>query len=167
MAVRVSEADFDLAGEYQHLREKAGNGCGAIVQFVGLVRDFNTLISTDDATQDARKANVITLELEHYAGMTESVIDAICTDAQSRWDIAEPSVIHRVGRLAPGDQIVMVSVASAHRAHAFSACEFIMDQLKTNAPFWKKERHLDANTESTTWLSMKDNDKARARRWDK
>jgi len=149
LPVIVSESDFNIAEEYERLR--AGTP-GAIVQFIGLVRDFN------------QGTEVQTLELQHYAGMTEAVIEDICTQAQQRWNISEPTVIHRVGKLQPTDQIVFVAVASDHRADAFSACEFVMDQLKTNATFWKKEKGSD-NTNA--WLAMKDSDCQRAQRWEK
>ncbi len=152
MPVIVSESDFNIAEEYERLRASTDNTPGAIVQFVGLVRDFN---------QDGE---VQTLELEHYAGMTEAVIGDICTQAQQRWNISEPTVIHRVGKLQPTDQIVLVAIASSHRADAFAACEFVMDQLKTNATFWKKEKR---SGHTDDWLAMKDSDRQRAQRWEK
>ena len=161
MSVWVTETDFQLNDEYEQMRS-ASNGIGAVVQFVGLVRDFN------HAGDPQASSNVATLELQHYPGMTEQVINEICTDATTRWDIVEPRVIHRVGKLTPGDQIVLVSVGSAHRANAFAACEFIMDQLKTKATFWKKELRSPENAPSqlqSEWLSMKESDKQRAERW--
>ena len=154
MSVRVTASDFDLTEEYAALRERAGKRAGAIVQFVGLVRDFN------------EEADVQVLELQHYQGMTESIIEEICVEACSRWDITEPLVIHRVGPLKPGDQIVLVSVASIHRDQAFSACEFIMDQLKTKATFWKREQRSD-NEDERSWLDIKESDLERAQRWEK
>jgi len=152
--VSVTQADFQLSQEYDNLRVQLGKRLGAIVQFVGLVRDFN----------ESNDVNV--LELQHYPGMTERVITEICSEAKSRWDIFEPQVIHRVGKLAPGDQIVLVSVGSAHRKDAFSACEFIMDQLKTKATFWKKEFRNNAEEEAQ-WLETKTSDHSRAERWNK
>lgn len=153
MPVLVTETDFDISQEYERSRARALSTPGAIVQFVGLVRDFN---------QDK---NVHALELQHYAGMTESVIEDICQEAQQRWEVAEPTVIHRIGKLQPKDQIVLVSVASDHRADAFAACEFIMDQLKTKATFWKKEMRAEDAGDSETWLEMKESDRNRAARW--
>lgn len=153
LSVSVTKSDFKIEQEYARLRELAGKRCGAIVQFVGLVRDFN------------EDADVRILELQHYEGMTESIIEDVCTEARSRWEIAEPLVIHRVGPLEPGDQIVLVSVASTHRDQAFSACEFIMDQLKTKATFWKRERRAD--NDNYRWLEMKETDRTRAKRWTK
>ena len=154
MSVSVTESDFNLGEEYQKTLDRSPELPGAVVQFVGLVRDFN---------QDTE---VVSLELQHYSGMTESVIEDICNDARRRWSISEPSVIHRVGKLKPRDQIVLVSVASAHRSAAFSACEFIMDQLKTKATFWKKETRRQDGKNSCRWLAMKDSDNQRAKRWD-
>ena len=126
MTVRVQEADFDLNAELTALR--AGDPrIGALASFVGLVRDIND------------GAGVSEMTLEHYPGMTEKALEAIVAEAQGRWDIYGTLVIHRVGPLVPGDRIVLVGVASAHRGEAFQACEFIMDYLKTRAPFWKKE----------------------------
>lgn len=155
MSVLVTKADFDVGLEYERLRQRVGNQNGAIVQFVGLVRDF------------FEDSDVRLLELQHYEGMTESVITEICEEAKSRWAIDEPIVIHRFGRLAPGDQIVLASVASAHREHAFAACEFIMDQLKTKATFWKRELRSDEDGDAYHWLEMKDTDRQRAERWSK
>lgn len=155
MPVLVTESDFDLAAEYRNSLDRAKDTPGALVQFVGLVRDFN------------QGDGVATLELQHYPGMTESVIEDICVQATQRWKIDEPTVIHRFGRLQPKDQIVLVSVTSAHRADAFAACEFIMDQLKTKATFWKKEQPNKDAKNSEHWLEMKESDRQRAQRWDK
>jgi len=122
MTVRVQTEDFDLAQEVQQLR--AGNGkVGGIVTFVGTVRDLN------------EGANVSEMELEHYPGMTEQSIEAIIEQAKARWPIYDALVIHRVGPLKPLDQIVLVAVTTSHRGEAFAACEFIIDYLKTEAPF--------------------------------
>ena len=124
--VRVQAGDFDLGHELARLR--AGDArVGAVVSFVGLVRDMN-----DGAAVSA-------MELEHYPGMTERALQDIVEQAQARWPLMGAIVIHRVGPLKPRDQIVLVAVASAHRGEAFDACEFIIDYLKTDAPFWKKE----------------------------
>ena len=126
MSVRVQNADFDAGAEIARLR--AGNArIGAVASFIGVVRDVN----------DGDR--VAGMTLEHYPGMTERSIEAIITEARTRWSIDDALVIHRVGRLAPLDQIVLVVVTSAHRGDAFAACEFLMDYLKTRAPFWKNE----------------------------
>ncbi|MEI7565486.1 MAG: molybdenum cofactor biosynthesis protein MoaE, partial [Burkholderiaceae bacterium] len=126
MAVRIQTADFDLSTEIAALR--AGDlEVGAIVSFVGTVRDMN------------EGSQVNSMELEHYAGMTEKALADIIVEAKSRWSIHEALVIHRIGKMLPGEQIVLVAVTGQHRGEAFAACEFIMDYLKTAAPFWKKE----------------------------
>ena len=127
MTVRVQSEDFDAGAEMARLR--AGDpGVGAIATFVGVVRDLN------------EDASVTTLTLEHYPGMTEKALDAIVAEARARFTIRDALVVHRVGTLKPTDQIVLVVVTSAHRGDAFDACRFLMDSLKTRAPFWKKEQ---------------------------
>ena len=148
MTVRVQTADFDVGTEIARLR--AGDkAVGAVATFVGIVRDVN------DATQ------VSGLTLEHYAGMTEAALEDIVAEARRRFDIRDALVVHRVGALAPGDQIVLVAVTSAHRGMAFDACEFVMDYLKTRAPFWKKERRPDGER----WVEARASDEEAARRW--
>ena len=148
MAVRVQTGDFDIGAEIAQLR--AGDtGVGAVAAFVGTVRDVN------DASQ------VSGLTLEHYAGMTEAALEAIVDEARRRFDIRDALVVHRVGPLAPGDQIVLVVVTSAHRGTAFDACEFVMDYLKTRAPFWKKERRPDGER----WVDARASDDEAAQRW--
>jgi len=140
MRVSVQWEDFDSGRE---LRQLAGDGkVGAIASFVGLVRD-------------------VPMTLEHYAGMTEREIAKIVEEASTRWQVMDATVIHRYGELQPADQIVLVAVASAHRGDAFAACEFIMDYLKTRAPFWKKEQR----GESPAWVEAKASDDAAAERW--
>ena len=146
--VRVQEADFDTGRELDVLTS-GRTDVGALASFVGLVRDAN----------DGRAVGG--LSLEHYPGMTEAALAEICEQAHARWDILGTLVIHRVGRLAPGDRIVLVGVAGAHRGDAFEACEFIMDYLKTRAPFWKKEE----TPEGARWVEAKDADDAAAGRW--
>ena len=149
MPVRVQEADFDLSHEVAQLR--AGDArVGAVAVFVGTVRDVNA------------SARVGGLTLEHYPGMTEKALEAIVTEAKDRWDVLDALVIHRVGALRPADQIVLVAVTSAHRGDAFAACEFIMDYLKTRAPFWKKE----ATESGLRWVEARASDDAAAARWD-
>lgn len=148
MTVRVQTADFDIGAEIARLRE-GDRGIGAIASFIGTVRDVND-------------ASAITgMTLEHYPGMTEAALDEIVADARGRFDIRDALVIHRVGALAPGDQIVLVAVTSAHRGAAFTACEFVMDALKTRAPFWKKERLPDGER----WVEARASDDEAARRW--
>ena len=148
MTVRVQEADFDTGAELAALR--AGNArVGALASFLGLVRDLNDGASVSEMT------------LEHYPGMTEKALEAIVAEARGRWDIYDALVIHRVGPLKPCDQIVLVAVTSAHRGEAFAACEFIMDYLKTRAPFWKKESTPDGGR----WVDARETDDSAAERW--
>lgn len=146
--VRVQTEDFDVAYELAQLR--AGNAkVGGIVSFVGTVRDLN------------EGAHVAEMELEHYPGMTEQSIAAIIGQAQQRWPIYGALVIHRIGPLKPLDQIVLVAVTSAHRGEAFAACEFIIDYLKTEAPFWKKEQ----TPEGARWVDARVSDDAALKKW--
>ena len=148
--IRVQPEDFDLGAETLALR--SGNArIGAIASFVGLVRDVN------DGT------GVATLTLEHYPAMTEHALTAIVAEARARWDVIDATVIHRVGELRPNDQIVLVAVASGHRADAFQACEYIMDYLKTAAPFWKKE----STPQGERWVEARESDEAATSRWDR
>jgi len=147
--VRVQREDFDLGAEVAALR--AGNAkVGAVAAFIGLVRDLND------------GSGVSTLTLEHYPGMTEAALEEICAQARARWDLLNLLVIHRVGELAPLDQIVLVAVSAAHRGEAFAACEFVMDYLKTRAPFWKKER----TPQGERWVDARSSDDEAAARWD-
>jgi molybdopterin synthase catalytic subunit len=146
--IRIQEADFDLTSEVKALR-KDDPRVGAIVTFLGTVRDMN------DGSQ------VWGMTLEHYPGMTEKSLQEIITQARARWDLYKILVIHRVGPLLPEDQIVLVAVTSAHRGEAFAACEFIMDYLKTAAPFWKKE----ATPEGGKWVDARVTDDTAMARW--
>lgn len=148
MTVRVQTADFDVATELTAMRTASAD-IGAVVSFIGQVRDIN----------DGDAVN--TLTLEHYPGMTERALEKIEQEAQSRWQINSSLIIHRVGTLKPLDQIVLVAVASAHRGEAFKACEFIMDYLKTQAPFWKKE----ATPDGERWVEAKLSDDEAQSRW--
>jgi molybdopterin synthase catalytic subunit len=140
MKISVQREDFDLSTEVRRL---SGEGkVGAVASFVGLVRD-------------------VPMTLEHYAGMTEREIAKIVKQAAERWKLMDATVIHRYGELKPTDQIVLVAVASAHRGDAFAACEFIMDYLKTRAPFWKKEHRA----EGTRWVEARSSDDEAAERW--
>ena len=150
MAVRVQEADFDVGAELAALRAQDAR-VGALASFLGLVRDIND------------GARVAGMTLEHYPGMTEKALEAIVTEAKGRWDIYEALVIHRVGPLKPCEQIVLVAVTSAHRGESFAACEFIMDYLKTRAPFWKKE----ATPDGGRWVDARETDDSAAARWQK
>ena len=150
MTVTVQTEDFDVGAQLNMLRLASPN-IGALVSFVGQVRDIN----------DGDSIN--TLTLEHYPGMTESALLAIETEAKSRWDILDSVIIHRVGTLKPLDQIVLVAVVSAHRGEAFKACEFIMDYLKTQAPFWKKE----ATKQGERWVEAKVSDDLALKQWQK
>jgi len=148
--VRVQRDDFDLGREVAAL-VRGNHKIGAVVSFVGLVRD----------TSDG--AGIASMTLEHYPGMTEKSLEEILREARSRWNIFDALVIHRYGMLAPGDQIVLVVVAGAHRGDAFAACEFIMDYLKTRAPFWKKEE----TAEGARWVQAHPADDSAAARWGK
>ncbi|MDP1649188.1 MAG: molybdopterin synthase catalytic subunit MoaE [Rubrivivax sp.] len=146
--VSIQSADFDLAAEVAALR--AGDaGVGAVATFIGTVRDRND------------GSAVSSMELEHYPGMTERAIEAMIDEAQQRFDIRAARVVHRIGVLRPGDQIVLVAVSSAHRGQAFQACEFLMDYLKTQAPFWKKE----TTPEGARWVDARVADDAALARW--
>ncbi|MDX1376685.1 MAG: molybdopterin synthase catalytic subunit MoaE [Burkholderiales bacterium] len=148
MRIAIQHEDFDAGLEARAL--SAGNpAIGAVASFVGLVRDAND------------GAAVAAMTLEHYPGMTERSIARIVDEASARWEIVDCTVIHRVGELHPGDQIVLVAVASGHRGDAFAACAFIMDYLKTQAPFWKKE----ATPEGARWVEARASDDAAAARW--
>ena len=148
MAIRVQEEDFDIGAELAALR--AGDArVGALASFLGLVRDLNDGAAVSEMT------------LEHYPGMTEKALAEIVAEAKGRWDIYEALVIHRVGPLKPCDQIVLVAVTSAHRGEAFAACEFIMDYLKTRAPFWKRE----ATPQGAHWVDARETDDSAAARW--
>jgi molybdopterin synthase catalytic subunit len=146
--VRVQQEDFDLSAEVARLR--AGDPrIGAVVTFVGTVRDLN------------EGAKVAELELEHYPGMTERALEDIVEQARARWPLYGALVVHRVGPMQPMEQIVLVAVSSAHRGEAFAACEFIMDYLKTEAPFWKKEQTPDG----ARWVDARVSDDAARARW--
>jgi molybdopterin synthase catalytic subunit len=147
--IKVQESDFDVGAEIRALRE-GDKRVGAVASFIGTVRDVN------------EGTGVSTLTLEHYPGMTERALEQICEQAAERFDIFDSLVIHRFGPLQPLDQIVLVAVTSAHRGEAFSACEFIMDFLKTRAPFWKKEVTPDGER----WVSARASDDDSASRWD-
>jgi molybdopterin synthase catalytic subunit len=153
MAVRVSiqTADFDLADEIEALR-RDDLRVGAVCSFVGTVRAMH-------AGHDGPP--VLSMELEHYPGMTEKAIETMIDEAQRRFDIYAARVIHRVGVLQPGEQIVMVAVTSAHRGESFKACEFLMDYLKTQAPFWKKEQ----TAQGARWVDARVTDDAALARW--
>ena len=148
VAIRIQQADFDLTAEIANLR-RGDLQVGAVTAFVGTVRDMN------------EGSAVKAMTLEHYPGMTEKALEDIVDQAKSRWDIRDALVIHRVGPLMPADQIVLVDVTSANRGESFLACEFIMDYLKTAAPFWKKED----TPEGGRWVDARITDDAAATRW--
>ena len=142
MKVSVQSDDFDLSTEVIDI--SMNTRTGAVASFVGVVRD-------------------VPMTLEHYPGMTENAIKKIVEEARSQWQIMDYTVIHRYGELQPNDQIVLVAVASSHRGDAFAACQFIMDYLKTQAPFWKKEHHPDG----ARWVDARESDDQSAERWRK
>lgn len=146
--IRVGQPPFSMAEEYQWLA--ACNDDGAVVTFTGKVRNHNL------------GDQVAALTLEHYPGMTEKALAEIVAEARTRWPLQRVSVIHRVGELFPGDEIVFVGVSAAHRGAAFASAEFIMDYLKTRAPFWKRE----ATPEGDRWVEARDSDQQAAGRWD-
>jgi len=146
--VSIQTADFDLSAEVAALRSHDG-GVGAVVSFVGTVRERSG------------DASISAMELEHYPGMTERAIEAMIDEAQRRFDTRAARVIHRVGPLMPLEQIVLVIVSSAHRGQAFQACEFLMDYLKTQAPFWKKEHSADG----ARWVDARVSDDVALKRW--
>ena len=146
MSVRVQTEDFDVGAESRALQAET---VGGIALFVGTVRG----LSSDDG--------VTAMTLEHFPGMTESELERIEAEAHQRWPLEDVTIIHRVGRLLPGEQIVMVAAASAHRQAAFDAAQFIMDFLKTDAPFWKAEERDG----KTSWVEAKDSDDAARARW--
>jgi molybdopterin synthase catalytic subunit len=149
MTVRVQREDFDAGAEIARLR--AGRtDIGAVASFIGIARDMND------------GAAVATLTLEHYPGMTERALESICAQARERWRLLDLLVVHRIGELAPADQIVLVIVSSAHRGDAFAACQFVMDYLKTEAPFWKKE----VTPAGGRWVDARESDEAARRRWE-
>ncbi|HEY8119587.1 MAG TPA: molybdopterin synthase catalytic subunit MoaE [Methylophilaceae bacterium] len=150
MAVRVQTEDFDAGAEISRMRLSRPD-IGAVAAFIGQVRDLNN------------GDQVSTLTLEHYPGMTEKALESIVEQALQRWDIFDALVVHRVGALKPTDQIVLVVVSSAHRGEAFAACEFIMDYLKTEAPFWKKEQ----TPAGERWVEARSSDEVAKKRWKK
>ncbi|UCG98727.1 MAG: molybdopterin synthase catalytic subunit MoaE [Burkholderiales bacterium] len=150
MSVRIQHEDFDAGAEIGRLR--AGDPrVGAVASFVGVARDRND------------GAAVSSLVLEHYPGMTEKAIEAIVNQAKARWSVFEILVIHRIGELKPLEQIVLVVVTSSHRGDAFAACEFVMDYLKTEAPFWKKE----TTPAGERWVDARSSDELARRRWER
>jgi len=146
--VRVQQEDFDIGRELDALT-RGRTDVGGLASFVGLVRDAND------------GSDVSGMTLEHYPGMTERALEEICAQADARWKLLDMVVIHRVGALVPGDRIVLVGVASAHRGEAFEACEFIMDFLKTRAPFWKRED----TPAGSRWVEARSTDDEAAGRW--
>ncbi|MBN9063911.1 MAG: molybdopterin synthase catalytic subunit [Rhizobiales bacterium 65-9] len=148
-AVRIQREPFDAGAEIRALTE-GRTDIGAVVTFSGLCRDEGGALSA--------------LELEHYAGMAEEELERVAAEARARWPLQGATIIHRYGRIAPGEDIVLVVTASTHRRAAFEAAEFLMDYLKTRAPFWKKEHRADGARGD--WVAAKDDDDAAASRWD-
>ena len=148
MKIAVQIEAFELGAEVDAI-SRDRTDIGAIASFVGLARDMN------------EGSGVQAMTLEHYPGMTEKALTRLVEEARSRWTLLDVTLIHRVGRLLPGDPIVLVVVASSHRGEAFAACEFIMDALKTRAPFWKKEETPDGER----WVEARASDDAAAARW--
>lgn len=149
MAVRVTTEDFEIGAEIKRLTAGRAD-IGAIVTFTGTVRDT------------AKGKPIVSMTLEHYPGMTESELERIEAQAHARWPLQASLIVHRVGELKPGDNIVLVITASAHRHAAFEAAEYLMDYLKTSAPFWKKETGIDGSAE---WVEARDADDSAMQRW--
>ena len=156
--ISVQHNDFDIAVEYAALRRDSSDA-GAIVTFTGLVRELTSIPTTEKTGES--NVHLTAMHLEHYSGMTEKALASIVEKARRNWDIDQVRIVHRVGKLLPHDQIVFVGVSSSHRNEAFCACEFIMDFLKTKAPFWKKE----ITPEGEHWVEAKDSDDVSAQRW--
>ena len=148
MPVRVQHEDFDVGVEIAAMRS-SNPSIGAVASFIGIVRDSN------------EGAAVGSITLEHYPGMTEKSLGKICEQAKARWTLDDVLIVHRVGTLAPSDQIVLVVTTSSHRGDAFSACQFVMDYLKTEAPFWKKE----GTEEGMRWVDARDSDAQAREKW--
>ncbi|WP_124950672.1 molybdopterin synthase catalytic subunit MoaE [Sulfuriferula thiophila] len=150
MKIAVQTEDFDLSSEVAELRANQPQ-IGAVASFVGLVRDIND------------GSSVAAMSLEHYPAMTEKALREIVAEATQRWQVIDATIIHRIGDLYPSDQIVLVAVASMHRHDAFATCEFIMDYLKTRAPFWKKE----LTPQGARWVDARETDETATQRWSK
>ena len=148
MQVRVQQERFELGAQSDAFAAGVG-GVGAIVTFTGVVRD-------------ADAGDLVAMEIEHYPAMTQKALEAIAAEAKTRWSLADVLVIHRYGRLVPGERIMMVATAARHRKHAFEAAEFLMDYLKSRAPFWKKEILADGQAD---WVAAKADDEAALERW--
>lgn len=148
MQVRVQQKRFELGAQSDAFAAGVG-GVGAIVTFTGVVRD-------------ADAGDLVAMEIEHYPAMTQKALEAIAAEAKTRWSLADVLVIHRYGRLVPGERIMMVATAARHRKHAFEAAEFLMDYLKSRAPFWKKEILADGQAD---WVAAKADDEAALERW--
>lgn len=155
MSISIQAEDFDLAREYAALREEAGDA-GAIVTFTGLVREVY-----DAGASAGEDSRILSLTLEHYPGMTEKKLQEILASAGQRWELLASRIIHRVGRLEPQDQIVFVGTASRHRQHAFAAASYLMDYLKSTAPFWKKQE----TPAGSHWVEARESDSRALNRW--
>lgn len=153
--ISVQKEDFSLADEYAAIRSRAGDA-GAIVTFTGLVREMYAQTESSDGAEAVQS-----LFLEHYPGMTEKCLEQIEQQAQDKWPLLATRIIHRVGELSSNDQIVLVATASAHRQAAFESAQFMMDYLKSEAPFWKKQK----TASSSSWVESRDSDQAAIERW--
>ena len=161
--IRVQDSPFDPGAELNSFLARNRNS-GGVANFVGQVRNFNSPDTDSHAPPTSQQQSAISsLELEHYPGMTEKELARICDDANSRWPLDDIFVIHRYGVMTPGDPIVLVCTAATHRGDAFAACEFVMDWLKTHAPFWKRE-HTNIGA---SWVEAKQVDDDRTARWNK
>lgn len=161
--IRVQNVPFDPGAELNTFLARNPNS-GGVANFIGQVRDFNSPdIDNIKSSPSLPKEMISSLELEHYPGMTEKELRRICDDAKSRWPLDDMIVIHRYGVMTPGDPIVLVCTAATHRGDAFAACEFVMDWLKTHAPFWKREH----SSTGASWVEAKAVDDNRSARWNR
>lgn len=158
--IRVQREDFDLGAELDALT-RDNPGVGGLCSFVGLVRDLHPDARTPDGDGGAAEGRVSAMTLEHYPGMTEKMLERIDAEARRRWPLEATLVIHRYGRMEPGERIVLVATASAHRQAAFDSCQFLIDWLKTKAPFWKLEETPDGGR----WVDARMSDDTAAARW--
>ncbi len=162
--ISIQQDDFSVADEYQQL-VSGDRSQGGVATFVGRVRDRDEIKITENSNDTLIHNHIFALELEHYPGMTEKVLTKLAETAREKWPLAAVTIIHRVGKLMAGEQIVFVGVTSMHRKNAFAACEYIMDILKTTAPFWKKEFSTENDQLIERWIKAKETDQKEAEKW--
>lgn len=162
--ISIQQKDFSLAEEYQRLIE-GDRSQGGVATFIGRVRDSDEINTPIEDSGTSAQNNIFALQLEHYPGMTDKVLTKLAEAAQKKWSLAAVTIIHRVGKLMAGEQIVFVGVTSMHRKAALTACEYIMDILKTTAPFWKKEFTMENEKVIERWIKAKETDLKEAEKW--